>query len=119
MKMQGEWVCLQMTWTIDGVVETARPKIILVIKADLVKYVLTDSWGKGLGEGTVTLNTTRKPRGFDLFDLEGDKGLGLRGIYRLQGDTMTIALSSKGDDYPPDFRPREGQGILVFKQTKR
>jgi uncharacterized protein (TIGR03067 family) len=73
-------------------------------------------------EATFTLDPRAKPRAIDLkLTGGGDKGKTVAGIYKLQGDTLTICVAEPGRKRPEDFTSDKGSGhiLLVFKRAKR
>jgi len=65
----------------------------------------------------VTLDPTAKPARMD----EKADGKSVAEIYRLDGDTLTIAFRNRWNDprRPTDFEPRAGVGIYVLARQKR
>jgi uncharacterized protein (TIGR03067 family) len=119
-KMQGAWVSVYRT--IDAKVETDPDEVVAVIAGDRVNYLWS---GQSLAEFTLTLNAEKHPRRFDLkiLKLNGLKekdarGRVIRGLYRLNRDTLTICMHRNGD-YPGEFRSGQGHLFEVFKRWKR
>jgi uncharacterized protein (TIGR03067 family) len=75
--------------------------------------------GKPMVEWALTLDGTRTPRAFDGVPLgPGGKARPWRGIYRLEGDTLTVCYHQS--KRPTDFtRPRPGVWVEVFKRLKK
>lgn len=64
--------------------------------------------------GTVKLNSTRKPKTFDLLFTEGHAaGTMHPGIYRLAGDRWTLCLATSGTRRPPTFASTVGSGFAL------
>jgi uncharacterized protein (TIGR03067 family) len=74
-----------------------------------------------MDESTFRLDPAAKPRAIDLKVVTGpDKGKAVRGIYRLEGDELSICVAEPEKDRPTVFRTAEGSGhtLLVFKRAK-
>jgi uncharacterized protein (TIGR03067 family) len=77
----------------------------------------------GDGSGTVPIKTdpSKNPPTIDLVKKEDDKTEVIRGIYKLEGDELTIVLGFKDRDKgeesrPKDFTESKDVLILVFKR---
>ena len=117
-KFEGNWTIT--SWRQYGQdlekegLETAK----WTVKGD--KY--TFAMGGNEEEGKIKLDSSKKPATIDLDITEGmDKGKGQPGIYKIDGDTITIALAAPGaKDRPKDFTSTEdNMQILVTMKRKR
>jgi RNA polymerase sigma-70 factor (ECF subfamily) len=65
-------------------------------------------------EGTFTLNATAKPKEIDLVE----NGKPTLGIYRLQGDELTVCLDEGAAGRPPEFKSQAGttHTLMVFRR---
>jgi uncharacterized protein (TIGR03067 family) len=72
--------------------------------------------------GTYTLDSTQKPKEIDSTPAQGDnKDKVLKGIYKLEGDTLTICMPMKSEqDRPKAFESKQGSGLLlvILKRQK-
>jgi uncharacterized protein (TIGR03067 family) len=76
----------------------------------------------GSEEGTMKLDPTKKPATIDLAITSGnDKGKSQVGIYKIDGDSITICLARPGEtDRPTEFKSTEENGnILVTIKRKK
>lgn len=85
------------------------------------KYTMKAAEGKTLPttEGKFTVEADKKA--FDMKPTGGRyKDKTLLGIYKLDGDTLTIAFAEPGKDRPKEFASKEGSGVVlaVMKKAK-
>jgi uncharacterized protein (TIGR03067 family) len=114
-KMQGTWYRTDLT--IAGEVQDEKPgEVKIEIKGTRLQFPTPeDSW-------TITLDAKRDPK---WFDYRGNKPPNTdtihRGIYRLEGDTLTICTVRNGDekDRPTKFESTGGAVWLqVYKRQR-
>jgi len=88
------------------------------------RYQITPlPWGpEGSFDGTYQIDgDTDEPKSFSLYPAKGVlKGQAFRGIYRVEGDTMTLCFSWPPLDRPTEFRSRPNSTIVlaVFRRAK-
>ena len=64
----------------------------------------------------VSLDASTAPRTLAAFKLLGAKGHGFGGIYRIEGDELTVCLSFDRLGKPPnEFKSPAGSGVLLLK----
>jgi uncharacterized protein (TIGR03067 family) len=86
--------------------------------------VLVRRGDKVLGEGTVKLDPTKKPKTIDVAFTEGEhKGKTALGIYEIEGDTFRVCLArpGSGDGRPAEFFAKAGSGriLVVYQREKK
>ena len=83
-------------------------------------YQLPGAWGPGGSQsGTFTADHAAKPMAFDLIAKSGPlKGQAFRGIYKVDGDMLTLCFSWPPIDRPVEFssRPNSTVVLAVFKR---
>jgi uncharacterized protein (TIGR03067 family) len=77
---------------------------------------------KILGEGTIKLDPTKKPKTIDVTFTEGDrKGTTGLGIYEIDSDAFRVCIARAGEERPADFSAKVGSGrtLIVYKREKQ
>ncbi|MBC7931253.1 MAG: TIGR03067 domain-containing protein [Rubrivivax sp.] len=87
------------------------------------RFQLRSKDGKPLYAGTVRVDTSAKPAAIDFEHTEGElKGKAWKGIYALDGDTLTICDNAPDMDKgrPAAFEAASGSGyvLITFKRAK-
>jgi uncharacterized protein (TIGR03067 family) len=80
----------------------------------------TQTGGGSSEKGTYKLDSTKTPKHIDVvLQLDGKDGLTLPGIYRLEGDTLQIAMPAKGlfSPRPTSFEDKNA-AVLTLKREK-
>jgi uncharacterized protein (TIGR03067 family) len=118
-KMAGTWQMVSLV--VDGRNMLAKDDGLersAVIKED----VLTVIGGEQGVRAALKINPGKEPREIDVIFTGGpSKGETLKGVYKLEGDYLTIG-SVRGDaNRPTDFTSKPGSGIslIVYKRQKR
>src|SRR5215510_14329130 len=108
---------LQGTWRVaslesDG---STRPSDDLTDAAITVRGNQFTSVGMGDAyDGTIELFPRKKPKAFDLVFTSGPaEGARNRGIYRLEDDTWTICLATRGKARPRSFKTSPESGLAL------
>ena len=111
---------LKGTWKVESAVREgeARPAADLEkvkLKVDGESFTINED-GRDM-PAKIKVDSTKKPAEIDLTP---DKQETAKGIYKLEGDKLTICLSKPGTDRPKDFKSEAGSGtfLVVFKKEK-
>jgi uncharacterized protein (TIGR03067 family) len=119
----------QGTWTLEAVeangmkldaqaMKNAGQEIILIVREARFTLKLK----RGDMEGTLTLDATRQPRAYNA---KGTDPEGMThevvGIYKIDGDTLTVCAVAAGKERPTEFKADAGSEavIQVFKKNKQ
>jgi uncharacterized protein (TIGR03067 family) len=74
-----------------------------------------------MDEYTFRLDAAAKPPAIDLTIQTGtEKDKKVQGVYRIEGDTLTVCVGEPGKERPKEFRSAEGSGhmLLVLRRAK-
>jgi len=77
---------------------------------------------KVIGEATVKLDPTKKPKRIDVSFTEGQhKGQTLLGIYEIDSDAFRVCVARSGDERPAEFSAKAGSGriLIGYKREKK
>ena len=114
--LQGVWTCTSAT--IDGkpLAEEAAKNLKLTLTADRYK---TERGEQVLFDSTYKVDPAKTPAQIDMIGTEGDlKGKAALGIYKLDGDSLTICYVMPGKERPNTFesQPQSGAFLVVWKR---
>jgi uncharacterized protein (TIGR03067 family) len=104
--------------------ESSRRKIAPLPPGDLTVTLTADGktegriGGKTTSAWTFTCDPKKDPAEIDL-TREAPLGVPLPGIYKLDGDTLTVCVSTGRRQRPTSFDPTEGPGVMrtVYKRV--
>lgn len=77
-------------------------------------------FGEGKADGTVALDASKTPKELDVKTENGaQKGMTMKGIYKLDSDTMTVCYNAGGGERPKGFDAKGDMVLLiVYKRMK-
>jgi uncharacterized protein (TIGR03067 family) len=78
--------------------------------------------GKVIGEGTMKLDPTKKPKAIDVTYTAGErKGQTALGIYEIESDAFRVCMARPGDGRPAEFSAKAGSGctLIVYQREKK
>jgi uncharacterized protein (TIGR03067 family) len=84
----------------------------VVIKGDTYKVYEA---GAVVDEGTFKLDAGKKPRHIDV---KTKNDVVLKGIYKIEGDKMTVCFAAPCVERPSDFKTKEGQRLMGYTRAK-
>lgn len=121
-RLEGAWTCVKIE--IDG--EDVKPALSgsmkQVFEKDTLKFYRDDEYS---GEVTFQIDPTKTPKAMDWTYSRPErlKGKTRRGIYRLEGDTLTICfnISADREERPSKFETAPGSGhfLHVYQRKNR
>ncbi len=118
-KLAGEWMCVSATNDGKAIADDTVQKLRLTLtkeggyKSELGKQVLFDS--------TYKINDGKMPNEIDLIGTEGENlGKVAQGIFKLDGDTLTICYTMPGGARPTAFESKSGSAatLVIWKRSK-
>jgi uncharacterized protein (TIGR03067 family) len=120
---------LQGTWkVIDVEAQGQKAPADVVAKTPITLTITGNKYveklaGKVVEEGTVKLTPDKSPRQLDIVIGSGnDKGKTQLAIYKVEADTLTVAIGPAGDKMrPADFTTKAGSeiSVQVFRREKK
>ena len=116
-KMDGTWLATIVES--DGKPATEAEKGLkfkVVVEAGKYKTYVQDQY---VAAGTLKLDASKKPRTIDATYTDGEfKGVVQRGVYELDGDTMTINFAKPGKERPEGMKTKEGTEQVLLRYTR-
>jgi uncharacterized protein (TIGR03067 family) len=110
-RMQGDWAADRFTRDGTALEDDDAQSFFRTVKGD--RYT-TFRFNRRAGSGKFTLDATRSPRQIDLLPDPPFKGKPIPGIYKIEGDKLTICYAAPGGKRPEAFASKEGSGITLM-----
>lgn len=119
-KLQGEWSVVSWEGKTFSLTAEKVKKSNLVIEGDVWQPTIDD---KKAIKFEAKLDPSKSPKEIDITLLEkfgGKDGFRMTGIYKLDGDTLTVCRTISPDyDRPKEFKVAEGYVLIVFKRAEK
>jgi uncharacterized protein (TIGR03067 family) len=110
-KLQGRWTVIRGEDSGEQLPEQRIKDSDVVIRGDRIR-VKSDREPR---EMAFKLAPTKNPKTIDMTIMEGpEKGKTAYGIYRLEGDVLTIAFAPVGKERPKNFETKQGSKEMMF-----
>jgi len=112
------------TWKVTAAEKDGKAAASTDVKGQMVKItsdtITCTKGGKTEMACTYALDTSSKPWTITLKCTEGEhKGKTLKGIVKLEGDTLKVCHASPDKDAPSGFKTKEGQCSFTLERVKR
>src|SRR5439155_15768636 len=117
--MQGKW-SVQSIKESDGKnpPDDELKNLEVIVKDDTMKIIYVPKKDT-LDAFKLKLDPAKKPKAVDFTHTEGpDKGKTELGIYKIEGDTVTICVNDFEKERPTEFKTKEGSKITVIVLKK-
>jgi uncharacterized protein (TIGR03067 family) len=116
-QMQGEWRVVKAVRAGHDAPEDVRAKLSVKIEGNV--FILVEQGNAREERAEVTLNPKTEPRQLDL-RLKRPGAEPGKGIYRIEGDTLTLCWVPEGAERPKKFESESGTNVrlLVLKRNK-
>lgn len=117
-ELQGSWAGVSRVR--DGEKQSVE-KWVITLEGEKFQ---TTADGKVIESGTIKLDTTKSPKTYTA-EITGDfpnKGEKYNGIYKVDGDTLTLCVNVKaGKEAPSEFvsKPDTGHQLIVWSRVKK
>jgi uncharacterized protein (TIGR03067 family) len=117
-KLQGEWTLVSTE--VGGKMRPDTVNAVSKLTISGNQWVVTYRDFASNARATIAIDPSKHPKTIDL-TFRGSEGLPARGIYKLEGDTLTVCYNATvGGERPKEFKSTQEMGVLdVFKRAKK
>jgi uncharacterized protein (TIGR03067 family) len=113
-KFQGKWATVSVT--VNAQVEDEIKNRFMAIKGEKATFLYKD---KERGTGSLKIDPSKSPAHIDFTYEDGPaKGKTLKGIYKFEGDTLTVCYGGFGKDRPSEFASKAGSESILAVQKR-
>jgi uncharacterized protein (TIGR03067 family) len=117
-KLQGEWTMVSLETRGRKSTDEAVKGYRLTIRGD--RWEVTRGGAAAGGDITFKLDPSKDPKEIDLVTKSRGAESVSRGIYKLEGDTLTLCRTQGTADRPKEFKTTPEAGVLVvWKRDKK
>jgi uncharacterized protein (TIGR03067 family) len=107
--MQGDWHCEKFVRDGQAASDDEAQALFRHVKGD---SFATFRFRKKGSAGKFTLDASKSPRQID-FVFEMPKGLQMKGIYKIEGDKLTLCYAGPKGERPAAFESKEESGVTL------
>ena len=107
--MQGDWACEELVKDGFRVPDDDARALFRTVKDDT--YTV-HRFRKKAGSGKFKLDATKSPKHIDIIP-DGAKGLVIEGIYKIDGDKLTMCYAAPKGKRPTEFASKEESGVTL------
>jgi uncharacterized protein (TIGR03067 family) len=116
-RLAGSWQAV--SYALDGKEAPAEDLKKVKLRIDAHGKTAAQSEGKTFLASTIRVDPGWNPKTIDIAFTEGDrKGKTALGIYKLDGDTLTICRANPGKDRPSAFSSTPGSGLTLMSYRR-
>jgi uncharacterized protein (TIGR03067 family) len=115
-KFQGKWAPVSVTVDGNAQEEDEIKDRFMAIKGEKATFLYKD---KERGTGAMKIDPGTSPAHIDFTYEDGPaKGTTLKGIYKFEGDTLSICYGGFGKGRPTEFASKPGSGTILVIQKR-